>query len=137
MEAMLEAMLELLRGEEALPVYPSYDAVPVRLKEGHCYAVLGWERITPEEQFASADGEVHAFSMQLRLDVLSPMLQDPREAQVRFETVLLPKILRADGITGEMRMEPPELDLKLRKLVQRWFFTQRGYLLASETEESA
>ncbi len=137
MEALLEMMLARLRGKDLTEIYAGFDGNPAEQKSGARFGVLTQDETVFGRAFPSPEGEVHPFTAQFRLDVLTPMTDSPGAAQSWFETVLLPRLLDGDGTVEELRMDKPAVDLKLRKLVCTWHFRLRGWYLAAEGEESA
>ncbi len=135
MQDLYLTMLDKLRTRADGEVYSSFDAVPVRKKSPRRFAVLTLEGMKTGKPFPVQGGEVHPFALQMRVDVLCPMDAYPEEAMLWFETKLLPVILNCT--TSEVRMDPPDVDLKLQKLVCSWHFAQYGEYRMMETEGEA
>ncbi len=133
MQDLYQEMLKKLRARAGREVYASYDAIPVRKKPPRRFAVLTLEGMKTDKPFPIEGGEVHPFTLEMRVDVLLPLSGYPEEAMLWFETMFLPVILSESA--GEVRMEPPDVDMKLQKIVCSWHFRQYGEYRMMETEE--
>lgn len=134
MEAIFQAVLARLRGEDLTEIYPSFDAVPLEKKSKERFTVLTMEQVQLQEPYPAEMGTVYPFTADFRLDVLSPMTGDPQVSAGFFFSVLVPRLLEEDCTIREIRTDSPKVDLQLQRLVCSGTFRMSGLYVPAESE---
>lgn len=137
MEEIYQSLLARLRDSGIKEVYPSFDAVPVAKKSGVLFTVLEPMQVQYGAAYPMQSGAVYPFTADFRISMLTPMTADPQETARFFYTKIVPAMLGTDHLFTHFEAQPPQIDLKLRRMVQQCTFRVHGALCVTETEVQA
>lgn len=116
-----------------LPVYPSFDAVPLEKKPAALFAVLDQAETVLNTPAVTPEGRMHPVETMLTVTLLLPVYGDFRQAVDCFYETVVPVMLSLDGCVTHIRTDAVRVDHKLRRLVFSGRFTLKGlYLVRSE-----
>lgn len=136
MQQLLETILTVLRGEDQLEIYPSFDAVPVSRKSTAMFTVAAPVSIRIEPAFPGGVGTavrgVFPFTAVYQISVLIPMTQPLQTAEDFFYSVIVPRMESVGSTLCEVL--PAHADAALGRVVMQGKFQLGGiFLEGSET----
>ncbi len=130
-------VLERLQNSGIREVYTSFDAVSVEKKSRRLFTVISVQKMEFGDAFPARNGAVYPFTAELRVDLLTPMLEDPQDTVRFFFERIVPAMLGADCVFLKFDAHSPKIDLKLERMVCGGTFRLHGAFCIGETEESA
>ncbi len=137
MNTVFSGIYEALQA--VVPVYPSFDAVPLAEKPRELFSVLEMGDVSFSQAAVTGEGLCYPFEAVISVRLLAPAHADFRQMMQCFYESVLPAVVSTGGTFDEIRTQAPYLDLKLRRMVFGGTFTLRGtyHVPAAETEASA
>lgn len=137
MQELYRMVLERLQNSGIREVYTSFDAVPVEKKSRRLFTVISVQKMEFGDAFPARNGAVYPFTAELRVDLLTPMLEVPQDTVRYFFERIVPAMLGADCVFLKFDAQSPKIDLKLERMVCGGTFRLHGAFCIGETEESA
>lgn len=137
MHTVFARIYDVLR--DILPVYPSFDAVPVEKKPREMFLVLDMRDVQFGRSFLMGEAPAQTFTAEIAVSVLTPLDADFRRSVTCFYESVMPALRKLGCTLEKVHTRPPEADLKLRRLVFSGTFTLSGVyrMPDQETEETA
>lgn len=136
MQELLQELLGRLQGCGIGEVYASFDALPVEKKSHSCFTVIGLEQVKSGEGYPMENGTAYPFTAQLRVDLLTPMTESPRESQRRFFESIVPAMAQEECSLLRFDAGAPKPDLRLGRMVYGGSFCLLG-VLCTQKEDAA
>lgn len=136
MQELLQRLLERLQSCGVGEVYASFDALPVDKKSHSCFTVIGLEQVKTGEGYPVENGTAYPFTAQLRVDLLTPMTENPRESQRRFFESIVPAMAQEECCLLRFDAGAPKPDLRLGRMVYGGSFCLLG-VLCTQKEDAA
>ena len=137
MQEILQKLLERLQGCGAGEVYASFDALPVEKKSHSCFTVVGLEQVKTGEGYPVEKGVAYPFTAQLRVDLLTPMTENPQESQRLFFEKIVPAMAQEECSLLRFDAGAPKPDLRLGRMVYGGTFCLLGVLCTQKEDDAA
>lgn len=137
MQEILQRLLERLQSSGVGEVYASFDALPVEKKSHSCFTVIGLEQVKTGEGYPVEKGVAYPFTAQLRVDILTPMTENPQESQRLFFEKIVHAMAQEECSLLRFDAGAPKPDLRLGRMVYGGTFCLHGAICMINEEDAA
>ncbi len=137
MQEILQRLLERLQSSGVGEVYASFDALPVEKKSSRIFTVLGLMQVKTGEGYPVERGVAYPFAAQLRVDLLTPMPENPQNSQRIFFEKIVPAMAQEECCLFSFDAGEPKPDLRLGRMVYGGTFCLHGVICMTNEEDAA
>lgn len=134
-EQLLEEVAAALSSVTQVPVYVSYDPIPVDARDD-LYLVLGLEKLTLEAPFQTDSGLCYVFTAKLTLTLLAPPSTDLAQMLSILYGEVMEGLLSYGCTVDKVTAQAPDVDMRLHKQTMTLEAEMPGVLFAETTEAS-